>query len=115
MKSSRYFIAFMMSLALFASCDKDYRGQIDRAIRLADTLPDSAMSVLSHVRKVYLDDEDTAKYALAYTWAQDRSGIDVADDSLIRKAYNHYRTTKKDSLFPRCAYYMGKYYMLVDS
>ena len=58
---------------------------------------------------------EAAHYALVYTLSQDKSGIDVSNDSLLRLAYNHYRTLPTDSLYSRCMYYMGKYYLLTDS
>lgn len=39
----------------------------------------------------------------------------MADDSLMRIAYNYYGARPDDSLYARSMYYMGKYYMLTDS
>ena len=47
--------------------------------------------------------------------AQDKSGIDVDNDSLLRNAYNWYNGKPADSLYAKCEYYMGKYYALNDS
>lgn len=47
--------------------------------------------------------------------AQDKSGLDVDNDSLIRCAYTYYNSTPNDSLYDKCQYYMGKYYALNDS
>lgn len=37
-----------------------------------------------------LSDLDMAMYSLAYTMAQDKTGIDIDNDSLIRTAYTYY-------------------------
>lgn len=56
-----------------------------------------------------------SRYALYYTMAQDKSGLDVDRDSLIRYAYDFYKLRPSDSLYAKCHYYMGKYYLLNDS
>lgn len=89
--------------------------RIDCALALAEAAPDSAIRVLNNIDKSHLHEYELARYTLAYTWAQDKSGLDVADDSLIRIAFDYYDMHRQDSLYPRCAYYMGKYYYLVDS
>lgn len=71
--------------------------------------------MLDGINRHSLSDGEQAMYALAYTLAQDKSGLDVDNDSLIRLAYDHYKDAPTDSLYGRCMYYMGKYYMLVDS
>ena len=77
--------------------------------------PDSALSLLQTLNRSRFSEAEAAHYALVYTLAQDKSGVDVSNDSLLRLAYNHYRTLPTDSLYSRCMYYMGKYYLLTDS
>ena len=48
-------------------------------------------------------------------YAQGKSGLDVDNDSLLRTAYTYYSAKPNDSLYAKCQYYMGKYYMLNDS
>ena len=63
-------------------------------------------------------DEDTkekARIALKEVMRMDKSGIDVDNDSLIRTAFFWYDCHENDTLYARCQYYMGKYYMLNDS
>lgn len=62
-----------------------------------------------------LNKEWLAKYSLAYYWAQDKSGMDVDKDSLIRQAFCYYSVHKTLPLSARAMYYMGKYYTLTDS
>ena len=77
--------------------------------------PDSALSLLQTLNRSRFTEAEAAHFALVYTLSQDKSGVDVSNDSLIRLAYNHYRTLPTDSLYSRCMYYMGKYYLLTDS
>lgn len=53
-----------------------------------------------------------ARYALVYTIAQDKSGLDVDNDSLLLKAYSYYDKRPTDTLYAKFQYYIGKYYML---
>ena len=105
-------------LSLLASCHRHDREEqtIRQALALAADYPDSALHMLDHLDKSKLDDENCkAFYALTYYMAQDKSGLDVDNDSLIRVAYDYYGKRKKDSLYGKCMYYMGKYYQLNDS
>lgn len=105
-------------LSLLASCHRHYREEqtIRQALALAADYPDSALNMLDHLDKSKLDDENCkALYALTYYMAQDKRGLDVDNDSLIRVAYDYYGKRKKDSLYGKCMYYMGKYYQLNDS
>lgn len=80
-----------------------------------DAYPDSVLYTLQNVSTINLDDEEFAKYALAYTWALDKLGNDVSNDSLLRHAYIYYNVHDNDKYRARCMYYMGKYYTMVDS
>lgn len=105
-------------LSQLASCHRHYREEqtIRQALALAADYPDSALHMLDHLDKSKLDDENCkALYALTYYMAQDKSGLDVDNDSLIRVAYDYYGKHKTDSLYGKCMYYMGKYYQLNDS
>ena len=82
---------------------------------MLDNKLDSALYLLRKINMVNLSEKDQAEYALFYTTAQDKSGLDVDNDSLIRLAYEWYVKHPEDSLYAKCLYYMGKYYMLNDS
>lgn len=103
-------------LMLMVSCNGRHDAQLTMALSLAEHgKPDSAISVLNKVNQTRLSDQDMAMYSLVYTLSQDKSGIDVNNDSLIGIAYKWYQDKPQDSLYAKCLYYMGKYYALNDS
>lgn len=114
-KTTLYIIFAFVMASVFASCHQSHKRVLDHAYRLAEFSPDSSLSILNHIDKSKLSEEDMAKYALVYYMAQDKSGLDVDNDSLIRIAYNWYEKHQEDSLYAKCLYYMGKCYMLMDS
>lgn len=97
------------------SCRHAGRTALQRALAVYAEAPNSALAILKGIDRSRLSDGERAMYALVYTASQDKSGLDVAGDSLIRLAYNHYSALPGDSLYGRCMYYMGKYYLLKDS
>lgn len=101
-------------LFVLTNCGRNYSRTIDRAYGLVDTAPDSALALLSGISHERHGHE-TARYVLVYTIAQDKSGWDVDDDSLLHVAYAYYGDKPDDSLYAKCQYYMGMYYMLSDS
>ena len=106
----------MLFLALaFASCHRGERQTLRSALQMAYADPDSALAMLHTIDRRSFPPAEKAYYALTYYLAQDKSGLDVANDSLIRVAYNYYAKHPKDSLYARCMYYMGFYYSLNDS
>ena len=106
----------MLFLALaFASCHRGERQTLRSALQMAYADPDSALAMLHTIDRRSLPPAEKAYYALTYYLAQNKSGLDVANDSLIRVAYNYYAKFPKDSLYARCMYYMGFYYSLNDS
>ena len=115
MQKLHHIFFLLVTLAVAASCHQRQQSTIKQAIALANEFPDSALKVLDGIDRHSLSDGEQAMYALAYTLAQDKSGLDVNNDSLIRLAYDHYKDAPADSLYGRCMFYMGKYYMLVDS
>ena len=106
--------AFMMASVL-VSCHQSHKKELDLAYALAKSNPDSALVFLNHIDQVKLSEEDMAKYALTYYMAQDKSGLDVDNDSLIRIAYDWYEEHQEDSLYATALYYMGKYFLQNDS
>ena len=102
-------------MTLFVGCSNRYEKELESAEQLASTHPDSALSILDSIDHTQLRKGEEAKYALIYTMAQDKSGLDVDSDSLIGIAYSYYRQREQDSLYAKCEYYMGKYFMLNDS
>lgn len=107
-------LLLLMSLH-FVSCNDSQGKYISSIMPMAEDKPDSALLLLSRIDQTKLSEKDLALYSLTYTMAQDKTGHDVDNDSLLRYAYNWYRNKPADSLYARCLYYMGKYYALNDS
>ena len=114
-RSISFTILFFMMLSVLVSCYQSHKRELDLAYTLAESKPDSALAFLNRINQGKLSDEDMAKYALTYYMAQDKSGLDVDNDSLIRIAYDWYEDHQDDSLYASSLYYMGKYYLLNDS
>lgn len=110
---AKQILRFLTVIALV--CCKARNTEIDLPLSLLQERPDSALILLDRCDRSQLSLADLARYSLLYTWAQDKSGVDVTSDSLIRLAYDHYGQMPEDSLYARCLYYMGKYYLLNDS
>ena len=109
-------IILILLLALaFVSCHHGERQTLRSALQMAYADPDSALTMLHTIDRRALPPTEKAYYALTYYLAQNKSGLDVANDSLIRVAYNYYAKLPEDSLYARCMYYMGVYYSLSDS
>ncbi|MDO4957532.1 MAG: hypothetical protein Q4E60_11020 [Bacteroidales bacterium] len=87
----------------------------NQVVALAYHYPDSALQMLRTVNKNDLAEADKAFYCLLYTLAQDKSGLNVNRDSLLRYAYLYYQNHPQDSMYARCMYYTGLYYYLNDS
>ena len=104
--------AFMLS-ACTGDTQKE-RELIYRAEQIMQEKPDSALHILQSINWHSLRGELRARYALIYSIAQDKSGIDVANDSLLRIAHEYYSQHPDDSLYARSQYYMGKYLWLTD-
>ena len=114
-RSISFMILFFVMLSVLVSCYQSHKKELDLAYTLAESKPDSALSFLNRINQGKLSDEDMAKYALTYYMAQDKSGLDVDNDSLIRIAYDWYGEHQDDSLYATTLYYMGKYFLLNDS
>lgn len=114
-KATLYTLLTLMLVSLLGSCRQSHKEELDLAYVLAKAHPDSALGYLKHINQDKLSEKEMAKYALVYYMAQDKSGLDVDNDSLIRIAYDWYEKNQEDSLYALCLNYMGKYFMLNDS
>ena len=114
-RSISFTILFFVMLSVLVSCYQSHKRELDLAYTLAESKPDSALAFLNRINQGKLSDEDMAKYALIYYMAQDKSGLDVDNDSLIRIAYDWYGEHQDDSLYATALYYMGKCFLLNDS
>ena len=82
-RATLYVILAYVMTSVFVSCYQSHKKELDLAYVLAESKPDSALTFLNHIDQVKLSDEEMAKYALTYYMAQDKSGLDVDNDSLI--------------------------------
>lgn len=114
-KSFLYFCLLLVISFVFSSCHSDRSRILVSAYSMVDSLPGSTLALLRKVDCDNLSAKDMAEYSLLFTMAQDKSGLDVDNDSLIRIAYDWFQQHQDDSLYAKCLYYMGKYYMLNDS
>ena len=110
-----FFIQLFLLLILLTGCGDRHNKAIDTSYAIVNDHPDSSLTKLNHINKHRLATKELARFALVYTIAQDKSGIDVGNDSLLRIAYTYYNIRPDNSLYAKCEYYMGKYYMLNDS
>ena len=106
--------SFFLLLVLVLSACNDSRKleTIRQAEMLMQEQPDSALRVLQTLNRHSLRGETLARYALIYSIAQDKSGLDVTSDSLLRIAHEYYSQHPDDSLYARSQYYMGLYLCL---
>lgn len=102
-------------MIILASCNNSQSEKIVKASLLSNDNPDSALAILKTIDKKNLSDKELAWYALIFTKSQDKSGLNVDNDSLIGISYDWYSSRPTDSLYATCQYYMGKYYLLNDS
>lgn len=115
MNNRSIILTLVLTAFLVTGCKERHSKALDLAYKLSATAPDSALSILDGVKQSSLSKAERARYALVYTIAQDKSGLNVDNDSLLRIAYTYYNNRTDDSLYAKCEYYMGKYYMLNDS
>ena len=118
MKRSFKIWFLLLAILVLQACvgkDRQEREVIHQAELLMQEQPDSALHLLQTLQRHSLTGETLARYALIHSIAQDKSGLDVTSDSLLRIAYDYYCRHPEDSLYARSQYYMGKYYSLVDS
>ena len=112
----RTWLFLLLIFALQACMEKDRqeRRVIHQAELLMQEQPDSALHLLQTLHRPSLTGETLARYALIHSIAQDKSGLDVTSDSLLRIAYDYYCRHPEDSLYARSQYYMGKYLWLTE-
>lgn len=115
MNRRNLFIYFTATLLLLASCGNKNANILNVADKLVQENADSAICLLQSLDKASLSEHELARYSLLYTMAQDKVGMDLDNDSLIRIAYNYYNEHNQDILYAKCQYYMGTYYAIVDS
>ena len=103
---------WLLAFILSACNDSSKVAVIHQAEMLMQEQPDSALRVLQTINRHSLRGKTLARYALIYSIAQDKSGLDVTNDSLLRIAHEYYSQHPEDSLYARSQYYMGLYLCL---
>ncbi len=84
----------LVVVAVFVGCDR--RGAetdhaLDAACALMQAHPDSSLRLLESVDTSGLDEARTARFALLLTKARDKNYLEPTNDTLIRRAVEHYR------------------------
>lgn len=103
----------LLFVIVLSACNDSHKLEtIRQAEMLMQEQPDSALHVLQTINRRSLRGETLARYALIYSIAQDKSGQNVTNDSLLRIAHEYYSQHPDDSLYARSQYYMGKYLWL---
>ena len=108
------FLLLIFALQACVEKDRQERRVIHQAELLMQEQPDSALHLLQTLHRPSLTGETLARYALIHSIAQDKSGLNVTSDSLLRVAYDYYCRHPEDSLYARSQYYMGKYLWLTE-
>ena len=83
----RIFFFLIAVFAIMACTDSRKVEIIRQAEQMMQEQPDSALHLLQGIDRHTLRGEALARYALVYSIAQDKSGLDVTNDSLLRIAY----------------------------
>lgn len=108
-------VVALLSILIYSCTSGGVHPNLGRAYALLNIAPDSAIHILSQTNRHHFSEKEKALYALYYSIAQDKSGLDVNRDTLLRTAYDYFMNKPNDSLFAKCNYYMGLYYQQVDS
>lgn len=107
-------LAFLcLGSLFFASCTswRDARAVLSDVETYVQNSPDSALLALESIpRPLHRLPFIRGPYALLYTRAQDRAGILVTEDTLIRNAVTYYRLFGSSSHRFQARYYLGRVY-----
>lgn len=109
------FKVLFLSLLIGACAAENQNKSLSRAYGILNTDPDSAIFLLGQIDRSSFSELEKAQYALFYSIAQDKSGLDVSEDSLLRVSYDYFKEKPEDTLYAKSNYYMGLYYLQVDS
>lgn len=111
MKAIALLLILMTMLCVGVGACGDHTGveaQLDRADALMDTYPDTALKILHEIDSSLLSEADAARYALLLSQAYDKTGFDIADDSLISVALDYYMSHPGyRQVLARTCYYRG--------
>ena len=99
----------LLAILFFTGCyNREQISRLDEAEALLQNKPDSVLTILQQL-KPEGNQSEQARYALLYLEVLDKNHIKVTNDSLIRRAWSHYKNHPKD-LHHQCKtlYYWGR-------
>ncbi|WP_462353926.1 tetratricopeptide repeat protein [Alistipes timonensis] len=106
-------ILFLSILYLLTSCGQNgfIEGELLRANGLMRSQPDSALYIIENINSENISRRSTrARYALLYSQALDKNGIDLISDSLIRPAINYFQNHGRNIDKAKAWYYLARIY-----
>ena len=114
MKHLLLIIVAVVCIAVVAGCTDNsrLRDEIDRAGRLADTRPDSAIALLDSLSPA-IDQADRAtrmRYDLMLIKSRDKTYIEHRNDSMIAPVVEYFTGHSDPDLTPLALYYAGRVY-----
>ncbi len=96
-------------MALASCTDRETREVLDNMVSYMSERPDSALTLLDSIDEDDLHDRmSKAQYALLYSMALDKCGVDVKDDRLVTVATDWYRHNGTPDGRLRAFYYHGR-------
>ncbi len=116
MKRLIYLIpTLLLTLHIVTACHKEAEADITASLDLAAEVmqlhADSALAILSDINtRSITTAPDKARYALLYSQALDKMGVDIADDSIIAPAINYYSKHKRMPEYGIALYYLARIY-----
>jgi hypothetical protein len=117
-------LVLLVLLVGLNACDDEAESLLQRAEQQLFSNPDSAQTLLDSIATDQLGDEQRARYGLLRTYASDLATREINSDTLLRDSYIYYKEKSDDGetddslllrRFSQCAYFMGRYYQVVDS
>ena len=108
----RYISIVTLLLLITASCvDRGALRALDSVESYITEEPDRALSALDSLSQAGMKGKEAnARYALLYSMALDKSGIDTADISIIENAVRYYGKKGDDLRKAQSYYYLARVY-----
>ena len=113
MKSTRTILHLaLLLLGLYACDNRPFPHAMQVADSLANTAPDSAITLLQQIEDSILSEPEATRvyYDLLRIKAQDKAYVTHTSDSIIRQVVCYYRKEKDEKNLPKALYYAGRVY-----